>query len=272
MARVREVVEWILQADMYCIVNIHWDGGWIMNLGNETEYQLTDDVRSKFASYWQQIATAFADFSHQLVFEALNEEGRFYVNGDTTAAPDYAALNELNQLFVDTVRESGGYNETRNLLIAGFATDIENTVVADFGIPTDPAGAGKLLLSIHYYTPFTFCGLEEPANWYEDVWTYPATTWGTAEEQAELQKLFGQLADFCEDRSIPVILGEFAVVLGDGEYAREQASRILWMKSVFETTLSYGMVPILWDTGTEISREDGSLSAELTQVITELGL
>jgi hypothetical protein len=29
LARVGEVVDWITAAGMFCIVNIHWDGGWI---------------------------------------------------------------------------------------------------------------------------------------------------------------------------------------------------------------------------------------------------
>jgi endoglucanase len=29
MKRVAEVVDWILGAGMFCVVNIHWDGGWI---------------------------------------------------------------------------------------------------------------------------------------------------------------------------------------------------------------------------------------------------
>ena len=81
-----------------------------------------------------------------------------------------------------------------------------------------PAGAGKLFLSLHYYTPFDFTLMEEPADWGGMV--YPRTTWGSAEDEAELQRLFGTLAAFSAERNIPIIIGEFAVSPGSGEYIR----------------------------------------------------
>ena len=264
LARVKEVVAWIQAAGMYSIVNIHWDGGWIDNENNANKYQLTDDVKTKFASYWTQIAGAFSSVGPQLIFEGLNEEGKFYVNGDTNQAPDYAALNQLNQLFVTTVRAQSGFNQSRALLIAGFTTDIDLTCVDAFTVPTDPAGANKLFLSIHYYTPYTFTGLDTVESWGS-----PATTWGSAAEKSTLDGLFSKLATFSAQKKIPVILGEFAVTRGQS-YVREAASRIAWMDAVAKAALSRGMVPVLWDTGSEIMRSDGSFSTELQTVMTDI--
>ncbi|WP_437570402.1 glycoside hydrolase family 5 protein [Sorangium sp. So ce542] len=262
MARVKEVVGWIEAAGMYSIVNIHWDGGWIFNEANANKYKLTDDVKTKFASYWTQIATAFSDVGHKLILEGMNEEGNYWVNGvHDGGTPDYAALNEMNQLFVTTVREQGGYNASRALLISGFVTDIDRTCVSDFKVPTDPAGTGSLFLSIHYYTPYTFCGLDTVESWGS-----PKTTWGTDAEKAELKGLFDKLGAFSAERSIPIILGEFAVTLGEN-YPREPASRRLWMQSVVEAAQSRGIVPVLWDTGSEIKRTDGSFSPEWQAVM-----
>ena len=264
MNRVKQVVGWIEAAGMYAIVNIHWDGGWIYNEGNGNQFKLTADVKTKFASYWTQIATAFASVGNKLIFEGMNEEGRFYVSGNSSGTPDYAPLNELNQLFVTTVRAQGGYNAGRALLIAGFNTDIDLTCVSGFAIPTDPAGPNKLFLSIHYYTPYTFCGLDTVESWGS-----PATTWGTDAEKATLQSLFSKLATFSTQRGIPVIIGEFSVTRGQA-YVRQSASRILWMQTVAKAALSHGMVPVLWDTGSEINRTDGSLSTELQTVMASL--
>ncbi|WP_433931097.1 glycoside hydrolase family 5 protein [Sorangium cellulosum] len=262
MARVKEVVGWIEAAGMYSIVNIHWDGGWIYNEGNADEYKATDDVKARFASYWTQIATAFSGVGHTLILEGMNEEGNYWVNGVRDGGtPDYAALNEMNQLFVTTVREQGGYNASRALLISGFVTDIDRTCVSEFKVPTDPAGTKSLFLSIHYYTPYTFCGLDTV-----ETWGSPRTTWGTEPEKAELNSLFDKLGAFSAERSIPVILGEFAVTLGEN-YPREPASRTLWMRSVVEAARSRGIVPVLWDTGSEIKRTDGSFSAEWQAVM-----
>ncbi len=266
MARVKEVVGWIESAGMYSIVNIHWDGGWIDNDtdGNANKYELTDDVKTKFASYWTQIAAGFAAVGNKTIFEALNEESKFYVNGDTNQAPDYVALNTLNQLFVTTVRAQSGYNKSRALLIAGFTTDIDLTCVDSFSVPTDPAGAGKLFLSIHYYTPYTFCGLDTVESWGS-----PQTTWGSDSDQSTLDGLFTKLGSFSSQRHIPVILGEFGVTVGQS-YPRDPASRSLWMETVVKASFSRGIVPVLWDTGSDISRTDGSFSTALQTAMTDV--
>lgn len=260
-ARVREVVGWILAAGMYAIVNIHWDGGWIFNEKNANKYRLTDDVKVKFANYWKQISTAFADLDHMLIFEGLNEEAQFYVNGTPNSAPDMPALNQLNQLFVNTVRSQGGYNFTRALLIAGFGTDFNRTCVDAFTVPADPAGAGRLFLSLHFYDPSTFTILDEDASWGK-----PVATWGTEGEQRALEAQFTKAATFSTRKQIPVIIGEFGVTLGR-KVKRESASRVLWMTSVIKACFARGMVPMLWDCGTDIKRSDGSFSPDLQAVI-----
>jgi endoglucanase len=262
--RVKEVVGWIEAAGMYAIVNIHWDGGWIFNEDNANAYRLTDDVKRKFESYWRQIATGFSTVGHKLILEGLNEEGRFTVNGAADGMPDMAALNQLNQLFVTTVRAQGGYNATRALLIAGFHTDIAKTCVDVFTVPADPAGAGKLFLSIHYYDPYTFTLMEDPASWGS-----PSSTWGSAAEKKALEEQFTKLASFSKDRKIPVILGEFAVTRGM-KVMRAADARISWLESVSKAAMSRGMVPVLWDTGSEINRSNGALSSELQTVMSRL--
>jgi endoglucanase len=264
MDRVKQVVGWILDAGMYPIVNIHWDGGWIDSEGTAQQYTLTSDVKTKFASYWTQIATAFASVGNKLIFEGLNEEGKFYVGGNSSGTPDYAALNTLNQLFVTTVRAQAGYNQTRALLIAGFTTDIDLTCVDAFTVPNDPAGPNRLFLSIHYYTPYTFCGLDTVESWGS-----PQTTWGTSADQTTLQNYFTKLANFSAQKKIPVILGEFGVTKGMN-YPRQSSSRVLWMQSVAKACFAHGIVPVLWDTGTDISRTDGSFDADLQAVMNAL--
>lgn len=265
-ARVKEVVSWIEAAGMYAIVNIHWDGGWIFNESTEgapnaNEYLLTDDVKTKFASYWTQIASEFSDVGHRLIFEGLNEEGRYYIDQDDQGQPNYASLNELNQLFVDTIRAQEGFNKTRALVYAGFQTDIERTCVAAFEAPDDPAGPGKMLLSLHYYTPYTFTLMDTV-----ETWGMPSTTWGTNEEIAEHERLFDLAASCGMSRGTPILMGEFASIAGEN-FVRDTASRILWLEAVVGGSLSRGMVPVLWDTGAEISRTDASFSSVLQTVL-----
>ena len=262
MERVKQVVNWIILAGMYAIVNIHWDGGWIDNEKGSAPYTLTNEIKSKFVNYWKQIGTAFSGVGHQLILEGMNEEGRWTIDGQAYGPANIPPLNEMNNLFVTTARAQGGYNATRALLIAGFNTDLEKTCVPAFTVPTDPAGAGKLFLSIHYYTPWTFTIKEMNDS---DATQPVSTTWGTDAEKKTLEDLFTKLGTCSTEKKIPIILGEFGVAVGTAPYVRQSASRIAWMTAVAKACRSRGIVPVLWDTGSEISRTDGAFSSDFQQ-------
>jgi endoglucanase len=263
MARVQQVVSFIIEAGMYAIVNIHWDGGWIDNEKGAAPYSLTDEIKTKFVNYWKQIGTAFSGVGHKLILEGMNEEGRWTTDGQPYGPANIPPLNEMNALFVSTARAQGGFNATRALLIAGFNTDLEKTCVPAFTVPTDPAGAGKLFLSIHYYTPWTFT-IKEAND--ADATQPVSTTWGTDAEKKTLEDLFTKLGTCSADKKVPIILGEFGVTLGTAPYVRESASRVAWMTAVAKACKSRGIVPVLWDTGAEISRTDGAFSTDFQQV------
>jgi len=263
MDRVKQVVSWITGAGMYAIVNIHWDGGWINNEKGSPPFSLTPEIKTKFANYWKQIGTAFSGVDHKLILEGMNEEGSWTTDGQKYGTPNIPPLNEMNQLFVTTARAQGGFNATRALLIAGFNTDLDKTCVPAFTVPTDPAGAGKLFLSIHYYTPWTFT-IKEQNEGTND--TQPvSTTWGTAAEKKALEDAFNKLATCSTDKKVPIILGEFGVTRGTAPYVRDSASRAAWMTAVASASKTRAIVPVLWDTGSEISRADGAFSAEFQQ-------
>lgn len=155
LARVKQVADWALESDMYVIMNIHWDGGWFERFGNDND---KEECMYKYSRIWTQLTEEFKNYGDKLMFESLNEEGcwdniwnRYSGEGDKEKA--YGLLNEINQRFVDIVRESGGNNNKRHLLIAGYATDVALTCDGAFKMPDDPAG--RCAVSVHYYTPST---------------------------------------------------------------------------------------------------------------------
>ena len=166
MARVREVVDGITGAGMFCVVNIHWDGGWI-DSGSQEKFPTTyatfsPDAEKKFRAYWQQIATFFAGKNEKVILEALNEETNFSNAG--SVAKQYATLTRVNQIFIDTVRKAGGHNDKRLLVVTGYNADFEKTSAAAYKQPTDTV-PGRLFISVHYYTPYQFAGLTEDTSW-----------------------------------------------------------------------------------------------------------
>lgn len=246
LKRVGEVVDWITSAGMFCVVNIHWDGGWIDSSNKEkfakTFATFSAEAEPKYVAYWTQIATYLGARDQRVVFEALNEETNFEGAGSREKA--YATLTRVNQLFVDTVRKTGGNNAQRLLIVTGYSTDFTKTADALTVLPKDPT-PHKLLISVHYYTPWQFVGMTEDASWGK-----MAATWGTPAEQAELEKLFDRMQGFSTRNDIPVFVGEFGATT-----KKEQASRVRWMSAVVDAALKRKMVPVLWDTGGDLSRK-----------------
>lgn len=229
MERVHEVVDWALDAEMYVIVNLHYDSGWMNDLPSQY-----DTCMEKYSTIWTQVCEEFKDYSDYLIFESQNEELGWSTIDETTS---YNYVNEVNQTFVDIVRNSGGNNGQRHLLISGVNTDISKTCDSRFKMPSDPVN--RCAVSVHYYTPATFCILEEDASWGK-----ASSTWGTSAEIAELNANFDKLVSRFTSQGIPVIVGEY----GCPKKNKEEDSVRKFLSSVCEASLSRGGIcPVLWD-------------------------
>lgn len=243
VSRVKEVTGYVLDNDMYAIINIHWDGGWISKADEDH-----DGTLEKYKAVWKQVTAEFSDYSDKLIFESLNEEGvyentwnRYSNAGDKEKA--FGLLNELNQTFVDLVRESGGNNAKRHLLIAGYATDVDLTCDPAFKMPADPQN--RCAVSVHYYTPSTFAILTEDADWGK-----ARSTWGSTKEINELNGYMDKLKTTFVDKGVPVIIGEFGTTTTN----KEPESVRLYLRSVARAAWDRGMCPMLWDNGEHYDR------------------
>ena len=245
--RVAEIVNWITGAGMFCVLNIHWDGGWI-DSGKKENFPTTfatfsPQAETLFRAYWEQIATFFAGKNEKLIFEGLNEETNFSNEGSVQKA--YATLTRVNQLFIDTVRKTGGNNAKRLLVVTGYNTDIAKTCEKEYKMPKDTLPQ-RLFISVHDYTPWQFCGMTEDADWGKMM-----NTWGTAEDVKQLEGLFDKMQAFSTRNDTPSFIGEFGVT-----QKKDPASRSRWMAAIMNASVSRKMVPVLWDTGSEVSRSE----------------
>lgn len=253
MTRIETVVNWILAEDMYCVINLHHDGGseinengyingkyWIKQIalpGKE------DEINARFAKVWDQIALRFKDAPNALIFEAMNEVGfdNLWDRYDRSKpqeegkAEAYRLVNKLNRTFVDTVRPTGGNNGDRYLLIAGYWTDIDCTIDPAFIMPQDTA-QNRQIISVHYYDPYQFT--------HQSV-----TTWGASYQLTTLNKNLDKLKAPFIDKGIPVILGEYAVNISTSGTPKDPDSRAKWMYEVTQKCVDRGICPVLWDTG-----------------------
>ncbi len=237
MARVKEIVNWVLESDMYAIINIHYDSGWLHDLPTDP-----DGCKNRFKVMWEQICEGFKDYGDHLMFESQNEELGWdsiwnqWTGTDDQKAESYEYVNEVNQIFVDTVRASGGNNDERHLLISGYKTDITLTCDSLFEMPDDPMN--RCAVSVHYYTPAGFAILEEDADWAEC-----RETWGTEADFTELETNMNLMESTYIDNGIPVIIGEY----GCPKNNKDADSVQLFLSSVCQEAYERQMCPVLWD-------------------------
>ncbi len=252
MDRVDQVVTWALDEDMYVIINDHWDGSWWGMFG-AAEQETRDKAMDMYKAMWTQIGEHFADRSYKLIFESANEElGDRLNDKDITGSRGvlsenecYETTNQINSEFVKLIRSLGGKNPDRFLLIAGYNTDITKTCDDRFKMPEDTADS-KLLLSVHYYTPWDYCG------------TDGVNQWGSPGDYDEQNGLFEKLSKFSE-QGYGVVIGEYAVMLKNGGI-KEDTDK--FYDNLMDNCDLYDFCPVLWDCSNFYKRITNTLSNE----------
>ena len=265
LARVKEVVDYARHAGMYVILNDHWDGGWWGMFGSETP-ETSAFAMEAYQGMWKQIAEYFRDYSDYVIFESANEElgarfdenSRCYCHDSVDSflpeAERYELTNRINQAFVDTVRATGGNNAQRFLLIAGYGTNIAQTFDNRFRMPADSAEK-KLLVSVHYYDPWSYCGASSAAG---------ATKWGKAADYEAMYKTLSQMSRFTA-QEIGVVIGEYGALPGSDGVMKENAPA--YHRAFLDCCDALDYTSCLWDTsGFFVRREERIVEAEMAEV------
>ncbi len=240
LARVSEVVGYARKAGLYVMINMHWDGGWM-----QPTFAAQDMANARLVTLWQQIATHFRDHDDFLLFAGTNE---VMVDGDwgTPKPENVKVQNGFNQLFVDTVRATGGNNATRHLVVQGFNTNIEHTL--NFVVLPKDSARERLMMEVHFYDPYEFALDDKSSIW---QWGAGATdkaavaNWG---DEAHVNQQFARMKARFADRGVPVILGEFGVIARTTRAGSEKY-REAWNGHVARAAIANGMVPVYWDNG-----------------------
>jgi endoglucanase len=234
MARVKQVVNFAVNCDMYIILNTHHDEDIFKFRDNE----MTESAKA-FGKIWEQIAGAFRDYNEKLIFEGLNEPrtkgSSAEWNGGT--AEERKNLNAMNQLFVDTVRASGSNNVRRILLIPSYGASAVPQAMEAVVIPSDPANAkNKIIVSIHAYSPYNFALNKDS----------PINTWNknNVNETRDITGPVDRAYTLFVSKGIPVILGEFGAM-----NKNNTADRAEWAEFYVGSAKSKGIPCIWWDNG-----------------------
>ena len=174
MNRIKEVVDYVVNQDMYCIINVHHDTGktgeadenkgWLR--ATRENYAQNKEL---FEKIWLQIATKFKDYSQLLLFEGYNEMLDIYdsFNYPTFNKPGgydadiaqsaYDAINSYAKSFVETVRTTGGNNVYRNLIVSTYAAvdaRSEGTKNLEPIVKMEkPEESNHIIFEVHTYPP-----------------------------------------------------------------------------------------------------------------------
>ena len=238
MNRVQEIIDYIIDNGMYCILNVHHDTGadsddvthWIK--ADETNYSKN---KEKFESLWTQIATRFKNYDQHLLFEGYNE----MLDASNTwnapkSASSYKGLNAYAQSFVNAVRATGGNNETRNLIVNTYASACGEDVMSNLTLPTDQT-EGHLAVEVHTYAPW---------DWFAQKGKWDASC------SQEIKDMFTRLNKHFISKGIPCIIGEYGTNGSKAVSKKSTASEIQaaadQAADIIRQAKTYGVATFYW--------------------------
>lgn len=236
MARVKEIVDYAVSQDMYVILNSHHDN-WYDRLPigyNEA------DIQTKFKNMWTQIANTFKEYDEHLIFAGTNEIIKLNSDGgENWGSPNdqnFKFINDLMQLFVNTVRATGGNNEWRCLMVQPWACNPANAISDKFILPTD-SKQDRIILEYHCYDPYNYA---TPKNQHEV----------SQKDYNDIANNFSKLNAKFVLKGIPCIMAEFGSTQ-DNKYSKgnDAADKIRaeYHTFVVKEAKKYNIPGFYWD-------------------------
>ena len=189
MKRVKEVVDYVIDNGMYCILNVHHDTGadneifksWLK--ASTSGYNAS---KAKYEGLWKQIAETFKDYDQHLLFEGYNEmlDEKNTWNEPADKTDGYQAINSYAKSFVTTVRATGGNNKDRNLVVNTYSASSVGNAMKQLELPEE---SGHIIFQLHSYP-----------NWKSE-----------SNAKMEIDNLISTIKTNLLDRA-PVIIGEYS--------------------------------------------------------------
>ena len=231
MARVKEVVDYVIDEGMYCILNVHHDTGDASTAWLRADKAVFVSVKERYCSLWTQIATEFSGYGEKLVFESFNE--MLDATGTWNSSTDDAleAINLYNAAFVSTVRATGGNNVHRNLILNTYCAGNQPAVLQAFRLPEDQI-EGHLMAEVHSYSPYRFAFDNDN----------PITVFDASCEQ-EIKTQMENLNTYLVSKGIPCVIGEYGCTTSRPEAeTAKQASCYVTSAARYNIPCFYWMV------------------------------
>lgn len=248
MARVKDVVDWAYNKDMYVIINIHHDNLTEANLSGNCGFALSKNtgIQAQSEAYirnvWTQIAIEFASYGERLIFEVLNEPrdvgGKVFGNEWNYSGKDALdIITAYEQVGINAIRAVKG-NKNRFIMVPGYVASGTNATMLDnYTLPTDSSASDKLILSTHAYSPYNFAMANSDSTFGSD-------------DQGSLDSIFAYLKTNYTDKGIGVVMGEASASNKDNT-----TERVKWANYYFAKAKDAGIPVVLWDN--DVADPDG---------------
>jgi len=238
-------VNYVLDNDIYCIINIHHDtghGSWPWLKADPENIEL---LEARLRTVWLQIAERFKEYDEKLLFESFNEILDTSDRWTNAGKGAYEAINRLNQVFVDTVRSSGGNNADRFLIVKTYAAGASEDMLDAFALPDDSIG-DRLIVGVHSYGVRRFILRSESAptaNVYSD--------WDLVRDGKPVENILARLNGRFVEKGIPVIICEFGA-----QNKNNIEDRAKYAAHYIKTAKQYGMACFWWDDGGQYEKPE----------------
>ena len=237
MNRVQEIVDYVIDNDMYCILNIHHDN----DISSSHPYFYPDSAHytesEKFVtSVWTQVSERFKNYNNHLIFETLNEPrlvghtNEWWINPSSADCQDaMSCINKLNAAALGVIRKSGENNEKRFVMLPSYAASPDEANLNGVQLPDDD----HIIASAHAYNPQPFALQVMGTNkWSES----------NGSDTGAITAAFANLKKRYLDNGIPVIIGEFGAMNKTNE-----DDRAAWAKYYVSNANKLGMACVWWD-------------------------
>ena len=247
LARCKEVIQWALDENLYVMINVHHDSWiWLEYWDGNKE----SEEYKKFTAIWEQCAEYFKDLPEQVCFETINEPV-FEATGDITAQDK---LDMVNQAAYDAIRNSGGNNATRMIVIPTYTTNhgVEHCKATVDWI--DAQDDNNLIATVHYYSEWVHSAGIGKTGFDEVLWQNDGVDY-TPRDSVDL--FYETLQKQFLDKGIGVIVGEWGLLGYDSAFQVNQAGEELKYYEYMNYYANKNDVCLMfWDNGSGISRTD----------------
>ena len=256
ISRIKEIIDWIINSNMYCILSVYYEGN----------YWRRKNISSEYINFWKQITNELKNFNEHLILESMNEynyeflydyyeefEEDIYYDSESY----YNNLFNSTQDFIYTIRNSGGFNKERLLIIPEFLTEIEinsYNFIFESKIPIDPSN--KLAVSLNYYFPSQINQniYLYPMNWYNKYGLYYSAeinnNWGSDKDYKDIMKYFDYFKNNYINKGIPVIISQ-AGIITEKENNVNSFKEFLYVIFSISAGMN-GVMSCLWDISEKI--------------------